>query len=888
MMAAAAYFPRLNDYLPPSHLHSRLITYCNARLRLTGSDQGLVDPNLWYEYHESDGAGSTGHDVVPLPATVQHYAASLDENVLGLVRRRVYGSLNRHSVLRRVASAMSVFPNPVRPKPVPHSSRRDGSYANGDIVNYLHGHLSGKVIRGYPVVDFISAVYGFKKEDLLKDAPPLGYNLPRHLCHEYSRGTYTKHSRTEDQRSAYVAVLDLLDNLAAQLDTGFRKGRGSTGTPSLDLRGVVDEDIHGQFSNFHPDFMSCLSGSYSQLWQAGGHIGELKKDPREKRQPPVTRIDLDRLLKKKISFDDPFSNRHELLDQTPTYIIPAGKKRKADEAPQSKLRALKRRRLNHAVSIPGRSVYLPMSTLTENEMQAVKYVHELSSHGIRSYASGFLIDDYEMTLYYMDRMGVVASAPFDIFEEPHILLLYLAATRYASPKQLGIFPFLTFPDGIKPRTLLNYPRVKLSIPNAKDINSNILEDVVLSLDISADRKLINTHDAVGRATIVIPVNVDGIVGHTSCGTGKTMCKISWQSLWRIEEDSYVRAVTVGIKESEHESIRKCLKHIVEMKCAGTGTMEEMMLPRAFMGLPANDQTDRVCRMIVMSEYLPLSAVKNVEEFKAAFIGSVKGHHAAYVSSNILHRDVSANNIMFYRSKDEGAVGVLCDWDLAKHLTQEDITMDIIVEDTIKSKISKASSQAPSAAALREAQPTIRGPVAARAFLVSERESRCRTGTGPFMALDLLRFRQVPQHLYRYDMESFFYVLVWFIASFQPASNTLGYIDGWLLTDFEQLGINKAEAIRDRSTLRNIFAKTDDEYRPLVDSWVIKLNKAFMKPILKVYEDIYSEMDDAWEESPGANEQEMIALVKDMVRPKVVARDAVLTYESFMAVLGEQV
>ena len=52
------------------------------------------------------------------------------------------------------------------------------------------------------------------------------------------------------------------------------------------------------------------------------------------------------------------------------------------------------------------------------------------------------------------------------------------------------------------------------------------------------------------------------------------------------------------------------------------------------------------------------------------------------------QDVSPNNIMFYRTEHEGAVGVMCDWDLA---AQRDELMgtDVLVDDMIKSLLSPA-------------------------------------------------------------------------------------------------------------------------------------------------------------------------------------------------------
>lgn len=79
---------------------------------------------------------------------------------------------------------------------------------------------------------------------------------------------------------------------------------------------------------------------------------------------------------------------------------------------------------------------------------------------------------------------------------------------------------------------------------------------------------------------------------------------------------------------------------------------------------------------------------------------------------VLHRDISAGNVLWRSVPKSRCVGVLNDWDQAS---------DIIPQGPLK----------------------------------------YRTGTGPFMARDLLAGgSEPPTHLYRHDLESLFYLLVW--------------------------------------------------------------------------------------------------------------------------------
>ncbi|KAH7903649.1 hypothetical protein BJ138DRAFT_984464, partial [Hygrophoropsis aurantiaca] len=88
-------------------------------------------------------------------------------------------------------------------------------------------------------------------------------------------------------------------------------------------------------------------------------------------------------------------------------------------------------------------------------------------------------------------------------------------------------------------------------------------------------------------------------------------------------------------------------------------------------------------------------------------------HYALWKGELYHRDISENNLMYYRDKGNIAVGVLNDFDLSS-------TKQI-------------------------------------------RQGNERTGTIPFMAIQLLKQQSTSghyRHLYRHDAESFMWVLAW--------------------------------------------------------------------------------------------------------------------------------
>ncbi|KID82013.1 serine/threonine-protein kinase Sgk2 [Metarhizium guizhouense ARSEF 977] len=109
----------------------------------------------------------------------------------------------------------------------------------------------------------------------------------------------------------------------------------------------------------------------------------------------------------------------------------------------------------------------------------------------------------------------------------------------------------------------------------------------------------------------------------------------------------------------------------------------------------------------------ISDFKTIKELLESMRDATRAHQSLYTAGNILHRDISSNNIIITNPETaDGFKGMLIDLDLAK------------VRDS--------------------------GPSGARH----------QTGTMQFMAIEVLR---TADHTYRHDLESFFYVLLWMCA-----------------------------------------------------------------------------------------------------------------------------
>ncbi|EEH46959.1 uncharacterized protein PADG_03057 [Paracoccidioides brasiliensis Pb18] len=119
----------------------------------------------------------------------------------------------------------------------------------------------------------------------------------------------------------------------------------------------------------------------------------------------------------------------------------------------------------------------------------------------------------------------------------------------------------------------------------------------------------------------------------------------------------------------------------------------------------------VLRCLVISPAgRPIYKYKSPLELLMALRDAIKAHQSLYLDGNILHQDISENNIIITNpEKTDGHSGMLIDLDLAKEVG-------------------------------------------------SEQSGACYwTGTMEFMAIEVLLN---VNHTYRHDLESFFYVLIW--------------------------------------------------------------------------------------------------------------------------------
>ncbi|KAI0869052.1 serine/threonine-protein kinase Sgk2 [Hypoxylon argillaceum] len=215
----------------------------------------------------------------------------------------------------------------------------------------------------------------------------------------------------------------------------------------------------------------------------------------------------------------------------------------------------------------------------------------------------------------------------------------------------------------------------------------------------------------------------------------------------------------------------------------------------------------------------ISEFESIKELLESMRDAIRAHQSLYVDGNILHCDISPNNIIITNSDTaDGFKGMLIDFDLAKLLD------------------SGATGVRP------------------------------RTGTVRFMAIEVLRRKG---NTYRHDLESFFYVLLWMCArtswtkaEFQGGKNNgpvkVSKLERWVKGNFEDIadrkqylmGLNGFQDILDE------FPKAFKVVQPLCDSIRLLLfplderGNMFLGTPTKPPDELYSSILAAFDDTIG--------------------------------------
>ncbi|KAJ4478065.1 protein kinase [Lentinula aciculospora] len=215
---------------------------------------------------------------------------------------------------------------------------------------------------------------------------------------------------------------------------------------------------------------------------------------------------------------------------------------------------------------------------------------------------------------------------------------------------------------------------------------------------------------VGCFSIVVEVEcICTAFGCTWHGERKIM-KINFPGPSQTPEEDFIREAR---EKAESSGEHWALNHLPEVLDSISITYEEKTNVQGRLKTHLKERyEERLMCVTVMEKLHPLSELKDLRDLAQVFYDILQIHQWLYECAGILHCDLSSGNIMF-RRKNGKVYGVLNDFDLSSRVQDLD-----------------------------------NGPT-----------FNHRTGTKPFMSIDLLNPKWKGGHFYRHDLESLYYVIL---------------------------------------------------------------------------------------------------------------------------------
>ncbi|TFY74696.1 hypothetical protein EWM64_g9315 [Hericium alpestre] len=676
------------------------------------------------------------------------------------------------------------------------------------------------------VEDFVEAVWRFKRADLKLetwDYIPAPKTLEA-FEDAIGRGEVHMHD----------LVCDLLRDAYQQAKTHLKLGGKST----IELACSTELQIDGQ--DFFQHGMAVVTAAGIPIYISEGYSGtgispDLEARPQRQAsmsaQRPCKSLDISQYLaggRNLASHDNrPIATMHTFppVVHTPTTVFrhpaaldsyhdaPTGSKRKAVSGPVLPYKA---RRINESSFEPTPTLDTlsserleevreaidpsPDSTvaeLTHDELVLGSHVLELMSQaGNRRYITAILIRGRMMSLWYYNRMGVFKSQEFNFTcrgqkPDPSKLLLVAVALSLCDRDHFGYEPLLRYPssDTGTPTTVkgadLVLPAGKIEDRKGQKIANKV------SLKVRGEALHIQ-YGIVGRGTVVLSVMPLGkeTLSSKFFTVPDLVAKLSWPVATRTAEDTLIRKIRAKLPA-------KWRNHLPDLQCSATLDEDDLHLPRTSMSSETGSPEPRVLRILVCARALPLYKLRSLADFKKVFLDFVRCHRVVYKKARVLHRDLSVNNVMF-RLSTAGVIGVLNDWDLS--------------EDMMKRESDDSSANA---------------------------TARHRTGTAPFMALELLQSNP-PRHLYRHDLESFINILIWCAVHFDfdgtEPKRPVPEVEPWLEGDWQDIWKHKSLLFNcPLNDLHNdLYAAVRPKFRPILNTWIV--------PLVNMLKDAYKALE----------------------------------------------
>ncbi|KAG7088858.1 hypothetical protein E1B28_012812 [Marasmius oreades] len=407
-------------------------------------------------------------------------------------------------------------------------------------------------------------------------------------------------------------------------------------------------------------------------------------------------------------------------------------------------------------------------TPVDIRVQCAGYAHLLFNRGgVRTHIIGALVTDNVLELLLYTRSGGCFTQPLNFVKDPSLFVRILLAFTRMTWSEWGFF------NRLVPCTLST---PQFPVPS-RETDPWMFRGG--TLDVGENKCEVSDIRIFPRGLISRGTCTMGIKAESGKLFGKTevrglILKISSAPTTRQAEQVFIKKARVAADSRAQD--QWVLDHLPDMLDSGEfeGTV-------SFEQLFGEEYEKRTLRYLVVEELFPITDLAGPEELRLALKDIVNCHRWLVTVPGIMHRDISVNNLMFRLTGDR-KVGVLNDFDLACTMEEN-----------------------------RRAT------------------SKQRTGTKPFIAIDLLTLVKGAEgsakHFVRYDLESLVYVFAWIICRYENGQEIKDPpLEGWCKGNWTAVRTTKLAWLMD--TESQATTPKYESLSPILDSLRMQIHLGY--------------------------------------------------------------
>ncbi|KLO06778.1 hypothetical protein SCHPADRAFT_882422 [Schizopora paradoxa] len=581
----------------------------------------------------------------------------------------------------------------------------------------------------------------------------------------------------------------------------------------------------------------------------------------------------------------------------------------------------------------------------------------------RRFVLGVMLLGSTMVLMYIDRSGVLISSTFDINDKPLLFLRVVAGLTYADDKYLGYDTTISVDSKKGNPTSATLSGIKYSVKNVVHAETGILGRGTVCLEVTDDlaepskkttyalkdawvdvsraqkeAQILTKLNALNISNIPILVRHEVVQVNDVNDSTQNIRDVINKKRKKLQQAKQPRVVFIGAHEDREKTVegkRPDAKDVAPKPAAAPADAQakdkdKVIKPKKQKRSWYNYYAREHHRLLIWPFGRPLTAFRCLEELLLG-IRDIIGVIQQLKSAGYLHRDISINNVVL-AANDKKLVELLKNQGIDCHSNacavlprgegeDEDSSLDEGTANDDECNKSDVGCTLTATDLLAAVESKISLPEEVRkrleGFLIdfdysifAEGEDTSaladRTGTVPFMAIDVLRAPRLHlDHEYYHDLESLFYVLCWVCTV--SAGPSVGrpskeypnsVVRGWNEEEptekgMERVADSKEVNMKTDKTFGRIIEDFHEYFEPIFGC-ILGLRKCLF-PIFQEDEEVANEFKSSHDQlksdiktSGGADDAQLKELKKRRLRIPLGQRDAKDVFQDLYDVIDEAV